>query len=118
MAAGIAPLKKRPAWKALEDHYQQVRELHLRKLFADDPQRERLTAAALVKDSALSEFAGRVSDSGEGRRTIKAAIDEAVPVLSTALNQRFSSRGESDYQDKVLSAMRFQFRGHLENSAP
>ncbi|MFN8007440.1 MAG: decarboxylating 6-phosphogluconate dehydrogenase [Terriglobia bacterium] len=78
-----------------------------------------LTANALVKDSSLTEFAGRVSDSGEGRWTIKAAIDEAVPVpvLSAALYQRFSSRGESDYQDKLLSAMRFQFGGHLEKSA-
>ncbi|MFP5230541.1 MAG: 6-phosphogluconate dehydrogenase (decarboxylating), partial [Acidobacteriota bacterium] len=67
-------------------------------------------------DPALTEFAGRVSDSGEGRWTIKAAIDEGVPapVLSTALYQRFSSRGEADYQDKLLSAMRFQFGGHLE----
>jgi 6-phosphogluconate dehydrogenase len=75
-----------------------------------------LTAASLVKDQDLSEFSGRVSDSGEGRWTIKAAIDEAipVPVLSTALYSRFSSRGESDFADKVLSAMRFQFGGHLE----
>jgi 6-phosphogluconate dehydrogenase len=78
-----------------------------------------LTAAALVKDSALSEFKGRVSDSGEGRWTIKAAIDEGVPVpvLSTALYERFSSRGESDYQDKLLSAMRYQFGGHIEKPA-
>jgi 6-phosphogluconate dehydrogenase len=78
-----------------------------------------LTATALVKDAALSAFAGRVSDSGEGRWTIKAAIDEAVPVpvLTTALYERFSSRGEADFQDKVLSAMRFQFGGHLEKSA-
>jgi 6-phosphogluconate dehydrogenase len=77
-----------------------------------------LTAAALVEDSALSKFAGRVSDSGEGRWTIKAAIDEAVPVpvLSAALYQRFSSRGDADYQDKLLSAMRYQFGGHLEKS--
>ena len=77
-----------------------------------------LTAAALVEDPALSNFAGRVSDSGEGRWTIKAAIDEAVPVpvLSAALYQRFSSRGEADYQDKLLSAMRYQFGGHLEKS--
>jgi 6-phosphogluconate dehydrogenase len=75
-----------------------------------------LTAASLIKDPDLSEFTGRVSDSGEGRWTIKAAIDEGVPapVLSTALYQRFSSRGESDYQDKLLSAMRYQFGGHLE----
>ena len=75
-----------------------------------------LTAAALVKDPELKQFEGRVSDSGEGRWTIKAAIDEAVPtpVLSTALYQRFTSRGEADYQDKLLSAMRFQFGGHLE----
>ncbi|HEX9154015.1 MAG TPA: decarboxylating 6-phosphogluconate dehydrogenase [Nitrospira sp.] len=75
-----------------------------------------LTATALVEDPKLSQFSGRVSDSGEGRWTIKAAIDEAVPVpvLSTALYQRFSSRGEADYQDKLLSAMRFQFGGHHE----
>jgi len=78
-----------------------------------------LTAAALVDDPELNQFAGRVSDSGEGRWTIKAAIDEAVPVpvLSSALYQRFSSRGESDYQDKLLSAMRFQFGGHVEKPA-
>ncbi len=75
-----------------------------------------LTAASLVQDPALSDFAGQVSDSGEGRWTIKAAIDEAVPVpvLSAALYQRFSSRGEADFQDRVLSAMRYQFGGHLE----
>ena len=78
-----------------------------------------LTAAALIEDPTLSEFAGHVSDSGEGRWTIKAAIDEAVPapVLTTALYARFSSRGEADFQDKVLSAMRFQFGGHLEQKA-
>ena len=78
-----------------------------------------LTAAALVNDPNLSQFAGRVSDSGEGRWTIKAAIDEAVPVpvLSAALYQRFTSRGEADYQDKLLSAMRFGFGGHLEIAA-
>jgi 6-phosphogluconate dehydrogenase len=78
-----------------------------------------LTAASLVKDTGLSQFSGRVSDSGEGRWTIKAAIDEGVPapVLSAALYQRFSSRGEADYQDKVLSAMRYSFGGHLEKSA-
>jgi 6-phosphogluconate dehydrogenase len=75
-----------------------------------------LTAAALVEDPALGKFAGRVSDSGEGRWTIKAAIDEAVPVpvLSTALYERFASRGEADFQDQLLSAMRFQFGGHVE----
>jgi 6-phosphogluconate dehydrogenase len=75
-----------------------------------------LTASSLVKDPSLSEFAGRVSDSGEGRWTLKAAIDEGVPapVLSASLYQRFSSRGEADFEDKVLSAMRFQFGGHLE----
>jgi len=75
-----------------------------------------LTAGALVKDASLSQFAGRVSDSGEGRWTIKAAIDEGVPVpvLTTALYERFASRGEADYQDKVLSAMRLGFGGHLE----
>ena len=75
-----------------------------------------LTASALAKDQNLEEFAGRVSDSGEGRWTIKAAIDEGVPVpvLTTALYERFASRGEADYQDKLLSAMRFGFGGHLE----
>jgi 6-phosphogluconate dehydrogenase len=75
-----------------------------------------LTATALVEDPALAKFAGRVSDSGEGRWTIKAAIDEAVPVpvLTTALYERFTSRGEADFQDKLLSAMRFQFGGHVE----
>jgi 6-phosphogluconate dehydrogenase len=75
-----------------------------------------LTAAALVEDQDLSKFTGHVSDSGEGRWTVKAAIDEAVPapVLSAALFARFSSRGAADYQDKLLSAMRFQFGGHLE----
>ena len=77
-----------------------------------------LTAAALAKDPALTNFAGKVSDSGEGRWTIKAAIDEAVPasVLSTALYERFSSRGEADFADKLLSAMRYEFGGHLEKS--
>ena len=77
-----------------------------------------LTASALADDPALSKFAGRVSDSGEGRWTISAAVDEGVPapVLSAALYQRFSSRGEADYPDKLLSAMRYQFGGHLEKS--
>jgi 6-phosphogluconate dehydrogenase len=75
-----------------------------------------LTSAALAEDAGLSGFAGRVSDSGEGRWTISAAIDEAVPapVLTTALYARFTSRGEADFQDKLLSAMRFQFGGHHE----
>jgi 6-phosphogluconate dehydrogenase len=75
-----------------------------------------LTAIALAKDPALSDFSGRVSDSGEGRWTIKAAIDEAVPahVLTAALYERFSSRGEADFANKVLSAMRFAFGGHIE----
>jgi 6-phosphogluconate dehydrogenase len=78
-----------------------------------------LTAAALAADPGLSKFAGRVSDSGEGRWTIKAAIDEGVPtpVLSTALYERFSSRGNAEFQDKVLSAMRLGFGGHLEKPA-
>jgi 6-phosphogluconate dehydrogenase len=78
-----------------------------------------LTASALLEDPTLSQFAGRVSDSGEGRWTIKAAIDEAVPahVLTAALYERFSSRGEADFANKLLSAMRFQFGGHLEKSA-
>jgi 6-phosphogluconate dehydrogenase len=77
-----------------------------------------LTAGSLIKDANLSQFAGRVSDSGEGRWTIKAAIDEGVPVpvLTTALYERFASRGEADYQDKLLSAMRFGFGGHLEKT--
>jgi 6-phosphogluconate dehydrogenase len=78
-----------------------------------------LTATALLEDPALSKFAGRVSDSGEGRWTIAAAIDEAVPapVLTTALYERFSSRGEADFQNKLLSAMRYEFGGHLEKAA-
>jgi len=78
-----------------------------------------LTATALAADPKLAKFAGRVSDSGEGRWTIKAAIDEGVPVpvLTTALYERFASRGEADYQDKLLSAMRFGFGGHLEKTA-
>ncbi|MFZ1938850.1 MAG: decarboxylating 6-phosphogluconate dehydrogenase [Terracidiphilus sp.] len=77
-----------------------------------------LTAAALVQDPTLSKFAGRVSDSGEGRWTIKAAIDEAVPapVLTSALYERFSSRGDAAFADKLLSAMRYEFGGHLEKS--
>jgi 6-phosphogluconate dehydrogenase len=78
-----------------------------------------LTAQALIEDPQLSNFAGRVSDSGEGRWTIKAAIDEAVPapVLSSALFSRFASRGEADFADKLMSAMRFEFGGHLEKKA-
>jgi len=78
-----------------------------------------LTASALTDDPELKKFAGRVSDSGEGRWTIKAAIDEAVPapVLTTALYERFSSRGEADYANKLLSAMRYGFGGHLEKAA-
>jgi len=75
-----------------------------------------LTAAALAGDPQLAKFQGRVSDSGEGRWTIQAAIDVAapVPVLSAALYQRFTSRGYADFPDKLLSAMRFQFGGHVE----
>jgi len=78
-----------------------------------------LTASALLKDPKLANFEGRVSDSGEGRWTIKAAIDESVPapVLSTALYSRFRSRGEAEFADKLLSAMRFEFGGHHEKSA-
>jgi 6-phosphogluconate dehydrogenase len=77
-----------------------------------------LTATALATDAQLAKFGGRVSDSGEGRWTIKAAIDEGVPVpvLTTALYERFSSRGDADYADRLLSAMRFGFGGHLEKS--
>jgi 6-phosphogluconate dehydrogenase len=75
-----------------------------------------LIATSLIQDPALSKFSGSVSDSGEGRWTIKAAIDEGVPahVLSSALYERFSSRGEADFADKLLSAMRYQFGGHIE----
>ena len=78
-----------------------------------------LTASALAKDPALAGFAGRVSDSGEGRWTIKAAIDEAVPahVLTAALYERFSSRGEAEFADRLLSAMRYEFGGHVEKPA-
>lgn len=78
-----------------------------------------LTATALMQDPGLSNFAGRVSDSGEGRWTIKAAVDEGVPahVLSSALYERFSSRGEADFADKLLSAMRYEFGGHIEKAA-
>jgi 6-phosphogluconate dehydrogenase len=75
-----------------------------------------LTASAMLQDPKLERFAGRVSDSGEGRWTVKASIDEGVPspVLTTALYQRFSSRGDADFADKVLSAMRHAFGGHEE----
>jgi len=78
-----------------------------------------LTAAALVRDPALAEFTGRVSDSGEGRWTLKAAIDEGVPapILATAIGERFASRGADDFADRVLSALRFQFGGHEEKHA-
>ncbi len=78
-----------------------------------------LTASALIEDPGLTKFGGRVSDSGEGRWTIKAAIDEGVPtpVLTTALYERFSSRGEADFSNKLLSAMRYEFGGHLEKPA-
>ena len=73
----------------------------------------------LLGSPDLAKFAGRVSDSGEGRWTIMAAIDESVPapVLSAALYERFSSRGEADFADKVLSAMRYEFGGHVEKAA-
>ncbi len=73
----------------------------------------------MLDDPTLSKFAGRVSDSGEGRWTIKAAIDEAQPahVLTSALYERFSSRGEAEFADKLLSAMRYQFGGHMEKAA-
>jgi 6-phosphogluconate dehydrogenase len=78
-----------------------------------------LTAQALLQDPQLGHFGGRVADSGEGRWTIQAAIDEAVPapVLTTALYERFSSRGEADFQNKLVSAMRFEFGGHIEKGA-
>jgi 6-phosphogluconate dehydrogenase len=78
-----------------------------------------LTASALIEDPEMSKFGGRVSDSGEGRWTVKASIDEGVPtpVLTTALYERFSSRGNGDFSDKLLSAMRYEFGGHLEKPA-
>jgi 6-phosphogluconate dehydrogenase len=78
-----------------------------------------LTAIALARNTDLGDFSGRVSDSGEGRWTVTAAIDEGapVPVLSAALYQRFTSRGESDFADKLLSAMRFEFGGHRETKS-
>jgi 6-phosphogluconate dehydrogenase len=78
-----------------------------------------LAAIALTQDPALSHFAGRVSDSGEGRWTVKAAIDEGIPahVLSSALYSRFSSRGNADFADRLLSAMRYEFGGHVEKPA-
>jgi 6-phosphogluconate dehydrogenase len=79
-----------------------------------------LTAAALAKSPELGEFGGQVADSGEGRWTLAAAIDEAVPahVLTAALFERFASRGEDDFQNRVLSAMRFGFGGHQEKKQP
>jgi 6-phosphogluconate dehydrogenase len=78
-----------------------------------------LTASALLKQPDLSDFSGHVSDSGEGRWTVAAAIDEGVPapVLTAALYQRFASRGEADFADKLLSAMRFEFGGHVEKKS-
>ncbi len=78
-----------------------------------------LTAIALLKSPELSNFSGRVSDSGEGRWTIMAAIDEGVPAetLTSALYERFASRGEADFADKLMSAMRYEFGGHLEKKA-
>ena len=78
-----------------------------------------LTATALFRQHDLSNFSGRVSDSGEGRWTVTAAIEEGVPapVLSAALYQRFTSRGEEDFANKLLSAMRFEFGGHVEKKS-
>jgi 6-phosphogluconate dehydrogenase len=78
-----------------------------------------LTASAMIKDPQLAKFSGRVSDSGEGRWTVLAAVEEGAPapVLSAALYERFTSRGESDFANKLLSAMRFEFGGHLEKKA-
>jgi 6-phosphogluconate dehydrogenase len=78
-----------------------------------------LTAISLLEQPSLAKFSGRVSDSGEGRWTLQAAIDEGAPspVLSASLYQRFTSRGEDEFADKVLSAMRFQFGGHIEKAA-
>jgi 6-phosphogluconate dehydrogenase len=78
-----------------------------------------LTASALRADPKLDTFAGRVSDSGEGRWTVLAAVDEGVPahVLTAALFERFASRGEADFADRILSAMRKEFGGHAEKGA-
>jgi 6-phosphogluconate dehydrogenase len=78
-----------------------------------------LTAAAFVGNPELSAFAGHISDSGEGRWTLKAAIDEGVPapILSTAIGERFASRGEADFADRIISAMRFEFGGHREKQS-
>ena len=78
-----------------------------------------LTAAALARDPTLADFSGRVSDSGERRWTLDAAIDEAVPahVLAAALFERFASQGEADFQDRLLSAMRLGFGGHIEKGS-
>jgi len=78
-----------------------------------------LAAAALLESPDLAKFTGRVSDSGEGRWTIMAAVDEAVPapVLSAALYERFGSRGEADFADRMLSALRYEFGGHQEKAA-
>jgi 6-phosphogluconate dehydrogenase len=78
-----------------------------------------LTASALHQEPELASLEGRVSDSGEGRWTIRAAIDEGVPVpvLSAALFERFASRGDADFADRVLSAMRREFGGHIEKAA-
>jgi len=77
-----------------------------------------LTASALLKDPDMSNFGGRVSDSGEGRWTIGAAIDEGVPahVLTAALYERFASRGQADFANRLMSAMRYEFGGHLERT--
>jgi len=79
-----------------------------------------LIATALVEDPKLSKFAGKVSDSGEGRWTVKAGIDEGVPtpVLTASLYERFTSRGDADFSNKLLSALRYEFGGHLEKTAP
>jgi 6-phosphogluconate dehydrogenase len=78
-----------------------------------------LTALALLKSPDLANFSGRVSDSGEGRWTILAAIDESVPatVLTAALYERFESRGEADFSNKLMSALRYEFGGHVEKKA-
>ena len=78
-----------------------------------------LAARALIESPDLKDFGGHVSDSGEGRWTVRAAIDEGVPapVLTSALYERFSSRGEDEFADKLLSALRYQFGGHLEKTA-
>lgn len=119
----ITPLRQQPSWKALEQHHAEIGTVHLRELFAQDPARgEHINVSAdLPARRGLDRCPapGRVSDSGEGRWTVLAAIDEGVPaaVITAALNERFQSRGRSEFADKLLSAMRSEFGGHAEKGS-